>query len=82
MFNNKKKLNELFYIHIMEYHRAIKTLCASVSLCVKGNVYLKVVGQIKWNNICKVFGTQLLRAYYYYLYSYLEPEDHLIIEKR
>lgn len=57
MLKIRKKLSKSFYIHIMEYHSAIKILCASVSLCVKKDIYLKVVGQIKWNDICKAFGT-------------------------
>ena len=55
-------------------------LCASVSLCVKKLPH-KVV-QIKWINICKVLGTKLTlySIYYCYFYSYLEPDDHMIIE--
>lgn len=49
MFKNKKRLHKSLYLHIVEYHTAIKNLRASVSLCVKKGIYLKVVGQIKWN---------------------------------
>lgn len=44
----------------MGYHTAIKTLCASISLWVKGDIYLKAIGQIKWNSVCKAFGTQFI----------------------